>query len=660
MISFTPMLRPLHAAVLVASCAGASLSSVAHATSPNDPFYPNQQHLFGPQGIGANLAWATSQGAGVHVAVIDAGMAPHPDLDAALLPGYDFVDDDADARVPSCASTSGTRVAGTIAAITNNARGIAGVAPHARIVPIRVAPGCGGDAQSDDIGRAIRWAIGEKVDTAPVNANPVEVVNISLGNRWSCTPAVQSAIDLAVGRGVAVVVSAGDEGADAGGVEPANCANTIAIAGVDSQGRRNVFSNHGVAVDLAAPGQVWWPSVDDRVLAYEEGSAHAAAMASGIAALVQSAATIPLTPRHLEAMLKTTSRPFPATPDRPIGAGIAHAPTALDYVTQLSRPKLRGDYLIVPSGMNGCLIVGNNGLAERPSYHRWGGTGGPETCGLGNTKTLYDNKQAVWKLQSVTSSDGLSAYIIRSRVNDKCLIRSNGGNATTASLHMFAQSADTTWCGLANADALIANGQAAWFLHEPVDASRDGATFTQAGLKQLRATVAYLGFDSATAPGENRLLADDGWSFELRAMPLVDEAGVPIAGLPVRIQSDRNQLCLDVEGGVGAGHRLITHGCHDGQNQRFVLGNERLHVGDAKAFCVEIKDGNPALEAHIVAATCTGAVHQRWGVDGWGRFYSRMNTTLCMTLLPNPWRMVSYQCQDAGRHPLQSFYFTAP
>jgi len=430
------------------------------------------------------------------------------------------------------------------------------------------------------------------------------------------------------------------------------------LSSVDAQGRRNVFSNHGAVVDVAAPGQIWWPSTDDKVLAYEESASYAAAMVSGVAALVQSAA-MPLTPRHLEAMLKTTSRPFPTTPDQPIGAGIAHAPTALDYATQQARPKLRGEYLIVPSGRNGCLIVSNNGLAERPSYYRWGGTGGPETCGLGDAKTLYDNKQAVWRLQSVTSSDGVSAYIIRSRVNNKCLIRSNGGSADTASLHLFVQTADTTWCGLNDANALIANGQAAWFLHEPVDGSRDGASFTQAGIKQLRTTFAYLGFDATTAPNENRLLADDTWSFELRPMPLTDAAGVPIAGIPLRIQNEPEQLCLDVEGGIGAGHRLIAHGCHDGQNQRFVYENARLYVGDAKAFCIEVKDGNPALEAHVVAAACTGATHQRWSVDGWGRFRSAMNNDMCMSLWQKPWRMVTYQCQSTKK-PSQAFLFTAP
>ena len=90
------------------------------------------------------------------------------------------------------------------------------------------------------------------------------------------------------------------------------------------------------------------------------------------------------------------------------------------------------------------------------------------------------------------------------------------------------------------------------------------------------------------------------------------------------------------------------------------LASNGLYVGDAKAFCIEIKDGNPALEAHIVAATCSGAVHQRWGVDGWGRFYSKMDTTMCMSLLRNPWRMISYQCNWKEKRPWQSFYFTAP
>ena len=58
---------------------------------PNDKWYPSQLHLFGGYGVGADAAWGMHQGDGVYVGVIDSGPTPHPDLDAQLLPGYDFV-----------------------------------------------------------------------------------------------------------------------------------------------------------------------------------------------------------------------------------------------------------------------------------------------------------------------------------------------------------------------------------------------------------------------------------------------------------------------------------------------------------------------------------------------------------------------------------------
>ena len=68
----------------------------------------------------------------------------------------------------------------------------------------------------------------------------------------------------------------------------------------------------------------------------------------------------------------------------------------------------------------------------------------------------------------MTDSQGVTAHIIRSRVNGQCLIRSNNGTDAMASLYMWGDIADKTWCGLPNADVLIDNGQAAWYFDAPV------------------------------------------------------------------------------------------------------------------------------------------------------------------------------------------------
>ncbi|HTE61855.1 MAG TPA: S8 family serine peptidase, partial [Solirubrobacteraceae bacterium] len=117
--------------------------------------------------IDAPQAWAVSRGAGVTVAVADTGAdAGHPELAGRVVPGYDFVDDDAD---PHDAHGHGTHVAGTIAAGENGA-GVIGVAPQALVIPLRVLDGDGG-GNSADVAAAFAYA-GDR---------GVRVVNASLG-----------------------------------------------------------------------------------------------------------------------------------------------------------------------------------------------------------------------------------------------------------------------------------------------------------------------------------------------------------------------------------------------------------------------------------------------------------------------------------------------
>ena len=139
--------------------------------------------------LGAGQAWDITPGGNVAVAVIDTGIRSHPDLDSKRLSGYDMIrdtfisnDDDGRDADPTDAgdyddslactgawdfmsSWHGTHVAGIIAASTNNGEGIAGVAPNARILPVRALGRCGGTA--DDVADSIRWAAGVPVCRRP-------------------------------------------------------------------------------------------------------------------------------------------------------------------------------------------------------------------------------------------------------------------------------------------------------------------------------------------------------------------------------------------------------------------------------------------------------------------------------------------------------------
>ena len=136
------------------------------AADPNDPSYGSQWHL---RRIGGPLAWSLSTGSdSVVVAIVDSGVYPHhPDLASKLVPGWNFVKDNADT---ADVLGHGTAVAGTVAAQTNNGLGVAGVTWAGRIMPL-VAVDAQDYAAYSDIAAAIQYAAD----------HGVRVINVSIG-----------------------------------------------------------------------------------------------------------------------------------------------------------------------------------------------------------------------------------------------------------------------------------------------------------------------------------------------------------------------------------------------------------------------------------------------------------------------------------------------
>jgi serine protease len=321
--------------------------------TPNDSRYAEQWHLFeATGGLRADLAWDRSTGAGITVAVLDTGYLPHADLAANLVMGYDFVSDafvgndgdgrDADARDPGDAvvagecgsgqptqdessSWHGTHVAGTIAAVTNNASGVAGVAFGSRVQPVRVLGKCGG--YLSDIADAVIWASGGSVSGVPVNTTPARVINMSLGGGGSCGTTYQNAINSARSRGTVVVVAAGNSNTDVSSSTPANCTGVITVAATGRTGGRAYYSNYGSLVDVAAPGGDMSTGTVNGVLstlsdglgapgadnyAFYQGTSMATPHVAGTVALML-AKNAALTPDEVETRLKSSVRAFPAT-----------------------------------------------------------------------------------------------------------------------------------------------------------------------------------------------------------------------------------------------------------------------------------------------------------------------------------------------------------
>ncbi len=244
-----------------------------------DPYFRSQYDM---SIINADAAWrqCSVDASGVTIAIIDTGVdLEHPDLKANLLPGYDFVDND---TVPEDGNGHGTNVAG-IAAAALNGIGVAGVAPTAKILPVRVLDDSGSGYISD-IASGIVYA-----------ADRAQVLNLSLGGP-SGSQTLLNAVNYAANTQGRLVVAAAGNCGDSSHLNgcsyvnqpmyPAAYSNVMAVAATTSSDERASFSNEGTYVDIAAPGDYIYNTYYGNSYAHQSGTSQAAPHVSGLAALV--------------------------------------------------------------------------------------------------------------------------------------------------------------------------------------------------------------------------------------------------------------------------------------------------------------------------------------------------------------------------------------
>ena len=235
---------------------------------PNDPYWSTQASL---QQMGMAAAWGATIGSpNVVIAVVDTGVQTIPDLNGALVPGWDFVEDDA---VPQDAHGHGTEVASLIAARGNDGDGIAGVCWACKVMPIRVA--AAGTASPDQVALGIRWAAD----------HGAQIVNVSLVG--SGGPSEAQAVAYAQAHGVLVVAAAGNSGDTTPGY-PAAYPGVLAVAATGADDQLFSWSTRGQWVSLAAPGC----SIVDNMNGPPDslcGTSLAPALVSGLAGLLLSA-----------------------------------------------------------------------------------------------------------------------------------------------------------------------------------------------------------------------------------------------------------------------------------------------------------------------------------------------------------------------------------
>lgn len=240
--------------------------------------------------------WAQAAGGevaltGVTVAVVDSGVAPHPDLAGVVRSGTDYVADGGDGSADG--DGHGTHVAGVVAAVANNKLGVAGLAPGVRILPVRVLDD-EGSGWTSDIARGIVYAADHGAD----------VINLSLGGPYSSATA--TAVKYAIDRGAVVLAAAGNERDEGNPVTyPAAHPGVVGVAASDESDAIASFSNTGGYVDLAAPGV----RIDSTVpggYARMSGTSMATPYAAAVAAFL-AAADPSLGPAQLAQVLTDTA-----------------------------------------------------------------------------------------------------------------------------------------------------------------------------------------------------------------------------------------------------------------------------------------------------------------------------------------------------------------
>lgn len=338
---------------------------------PNDTNYNLQWHY---PSINLPQAWDITTGSpNVIVAVIDTGvLLNHPDLQGQLVPGYDFIADNAnsgdgqngidsnpndpgDGGGVTTSSFHGTHVSGTIAAASNNSLGVAGVAWGVKIMPCR-AVGINGGLRYD-IEQCVRFAAGLSNDSGTLPAQRADIINLSLGGPTNTTNAPAAYRD-ARNQGVIVVAAAGNDSSNAL-FAPAAYNGVVSVSATNINRQLASYSNFGSTIDVAAPGgasgDLNGDGFFDGVLStggddsgtgiaftyrFAAGTSMAAPHMAGVIALMKSVYP-DMTPQNFDTMLangQLTDDAGTAGRDNSFGYGIINAQKAVQAAVNVGAP----------------------------------------------------------------------------------------------------------------------------------------------------------------------------------------------------------------------------------------------------------------------------------------------------------------------------------
>ncbi|REF36569.1 type VII secretion-associated serine protease mycosin [Thermasporomyces composti] len=318
-----PALTPTNPALLTGFCR----NQRAQPTFRRTPWQQTRLQL--------HRAHAFATGRGVTVAVVDTGVdVENPQLAGKLDPdmtpaSFVSLEDDAVPPTRDC-DGHGTVVAGIIAGREFPDLRFLGVAPHARILPVRVSSGSE-SGSADQLAAGIYWAVDQGAD----------IINVSVVT-MSPRGTLRDAVRYALRKGVVVVTAAGNTGGQAGNAPtwPAAFAaeegfeGLIVVGAVDQAGQATDFTTTSVPITVVAPGD-GVVSTAPRLghLTNQQGTSFAAPFVSGVAALLLERFGTELSPIEVKRRLQLTAdHPGLDLPDPRYGWGVVNPTEALTAI----------------------------------------------------------------------------------------------------------------------------------------------------------------------------------------------------------------------------------------------------------------------------------------------------------------------------------------